>query len=97
MGLSLGIAAPGSRVPLKACSRLAPLICRSPSARKQAPAGLVPRLPNRPGFDDGCVPFDRTSAVHSRSSSWNLPDKFYSLFPGLFNTWELIPTQRRMV
>jgi len=82
---------------MKACARLAPLICRSPSSQSTGSRWTCPRLPNRPGFDDGWVSFDRTSAVHFRSPSWPAPDESSSPFPGPFTTWELIPTQRRVV
>lgn len=82
---------------MKACARLAPPICRSPSSPYTGSCWTCPRLPNRPGFDDGSVSFDRASAVHFRSPSWHIPDESSSPFPGPFTTWELIPTQRQAV
>ena len=44
-----------------------------------------------------CVPFGSSSTVHLRSSSWPSPDGSRPPFPDPLTTWDLIPTQRRVV
>ena len=62
-------------------ARLAPLNCQSSSNPSTCSCWTRPWLPNRPGFDDGWVSFDRTSAVHFCSPSWHITNKFFSPFP----------------